>query len=357
LPADAGFQLPPSSGAFGYSEARIVAQSAIVNMELLNRYKSQKILEAASALSTKDSRDVVTFAVGSAFFQVVASQARLDTTDAALSSAQELQRQVADQYNAELSPEIDSIRAQVELKTAEQRVVDATNDLEKDKLTLDRITGLSLQQAWTPSHVYPYTPVVDLDAASSPISQTRSDLASIKMTVSAAQFEVKAAKAERMPVVSFEADYGGAGTNPAKFTQVYTVTGGVSVPLFTSGRIRSDVGEAQSALVQKRAEYRDLQGRVEYDRQVAMLDVKSSESAVKVAATNDALAQRALTQSQDRFQNGVTNYLEVVQAEATLVAAKENSIASLFSYNVAKISLARALGSTESRLPALFNTK
>ena len=357
LPTKAGFQLPPSSGAFGYSEARIVAQSAIVNMELLDRYKSQKMLEVASALSTKDSRDVVTFAVGSAFFQVVASQARLNTTDAALSSAQELQRQVTDQYNAELSPEIDSIRAQVELKTAEQRVVDATNDLEKDKLTLDRITGLSLQQAWTPSQVYAYTPLVELEDASSPRSQTRSDLASLQVTVYAAELGVKAAKAERRPVVSFEADYGGAGTNPAKFTQTYTVTGGISVPLFTSGRIRSDVDEAQAALVQKRAEYRDLQGRVEYDRQVAILDVKSSESAVKVAATNDALARRALTQSQDRFRNGVTNYLEVVQAEATLVAAKENSIASLFSYNVAKISLARALGSTESRLPALFDTK
>ena len=315
------------------------------------------MLEVASALSTKDARDVVTFAVGSAFFQVVASQARLQTTDAALSSARELQRQVTDQYNAELSPEIDSIRAQVELRTAEQRVVDATNDLQKDKLALDRITGLSLQQAWTPSQVYAYLPLVELDEANLPHSQTRSDLASLQVTVSAAELGVKAAKAERRPVISFEADYGGAGTNPANFTQTFTVTGGVSVPLFTSGRIRSDVDEAQAALVQKRAEYRDLQGRVEYDRQVAMLDVRSSESAVKVAATNDALAQRALTQSQDRFRDGVTNYLEVVQAEATLVSAQENSIASLFSYNVAKISLARALGSTESRLPALFDTK
>jgi len=76
-----------------------------------------------------------------------------------------------------------------------------------------------------------------------------------------------------------------------------------------------------------------------------------------VAAENSALAQRALTQSQDRYSNGVTNYLEVVQAQEAVVAAKENYIASLFSFNVAKISLARALGSSETRISTLFGVR
>ncbi len=146
LPPQAGFQLPPTSGGFGYSEAGILAHSAIVNLELLNRYKEQRALESASALSAKDARDIVVYAVGIAYFQVVASQARVATADAALASAQELNSQVTHQYNSEVSPEIDALRARVELRTAEQRVVDATNDFEKDKLTLDRVTGIPLAQ-------------------------------------------------------------------------------------------------------------------------------------------------------------------------------------------------------------------
>jgi outer membrane protein TolC len=73
-----------------------------------------------------------------------------------------------------------------------------------------------------------------------------------------------------------------------------------------------------------------------------------------VAAENRTLAERTLTQSEDRYKNGVTNYLEVLEAQEALEAANENYIASLFSFNVAKISLARALGSAESRLPTLF---
>ena len=117
---------------------------------------------------------------------------------------------------------------------------------------------------------------------------------------------------------------------------MYAVQGSVSIPIFTSGRIRSDVHAAEALLVQRRAEYRDLEGRVEYDVRISRLDAQSSESAVKVAQANQKLAQKALEQSEDRYKSGVTNYLEVLEAQEALVAANENYVASLFSYNVAK---------------------
>jgi outer membrane protein TolC len=354
LPPQSGLKLPPVSGGFGYSDARIVAQSAVLNFELLDRYRQQRALEAASLLSTKDARDVVVFAVGAAYFQVVSSQARLATAQAALVSAREFDAQVADQFKSEVSPEIDSLRAQVELHTAEQRVVDATNDLEKDKLTLDRITGIPLAQAWSPSRNYNFAPLPEQPTKVTPSVDTRWDVASAKEEVAAAELGVRAARAQRVPAISFNASYGGAGNNPANFNQVYSVAGGVSIPLFTSGRIRSDVRQAEAVLTQRRSEYRDLQGRADYDVRTARLDARASESAVKVSAENKALAERALTQAQDRYNNGVTNYLEVLQAQEALVAANENYIASLFSFNVAKISLARALGSSETRLASLF---
>ena len=354
LPPASGPALPPTSGGFGYSEAQIHVEAPIVNIHLLEQYKQQKALETASLLSTKDARDVVVFAVGTAYFQVVASQARLETAKAALASAQELNRQVEDQYKSEVSPEIDALRARVELSTAEQRLVDAANDLEKDKLTLDRITGIPLAQRWSPSGDNGYVPLLNLNGDEGAASQTRYDVASARQEVAAAELGVKAAHAERFPEISFGASYGGGGPNPASYNQVYGVQGSVSVPIFTSGRIRSDVHAAEAVLGQRRAEYRDLEGRVDYDVRVARLDAQSSESAVKVAEANQKLAARALEQSEDRYKSGVTNYLEVLEAQEAQVTANENYIASLFSYNVAKIALARALGSAEARLTSFF---
>ena len=350
VPAQAGFHLPPTTGAFAYSQGRIELQYSAFDPALITNYRARRAAENASALSTRDSRDVVVLAVGTAYFQVVSSEARLATARAALTSAREFQAQVAHEFEAEVTPEIDSLRASVELHAAEQRVVDAENDLEKDKLTLDRITGIPLEQKWSPTREYSYTSL-----AGEGSKQTRFDLESARMSVSAAELEVKSAVAQRLPSVSVDASYGTGGINPGNYNQVYSVGAAVSVPLFTGGRIRSDVREAEARLTQRQAEFHDLEGRVAYDARVARLDVQASEAAVSVARSNQALAERAYEQARDRYANGVTNDLEVVQAREALVTAGENYIASLFSFNVAKLSLARALGAAETRLATFFN--
>jgi outer membrane protein TolC len=349
LPPQAGIRLPGALGGFGYSESRVELQYPVFDATLRAQYQARRAAEAASALSAKDARDVVVYAVGTAYFQVVASQARLATAKAALGSAREFASQVANQYKAELAPEIDSLRASVELRAAQQRVTDAENDLEKDKLTLDRITGISLEQQWSPAREYGFSPLPEQNAP-----QNRFDLKSAQQSVAAAGQDVRAARGQRLPSASFVASYGSGGMNPGNYNQVYSVSAGVSVPLFTGGRIRADVHDAEAKLAQRQAESRDLQGRIDYDLRVARLDAHASETAVKVAQGNQDLAQRASEQSEDRYRNGVTNYLEVVQANEAVVTAEENYISSLFSYNVAKISLARALGSAETRLAAFF---
>ena len=350
LPAQTGFRLPATTGGFGYSEGRVNLQYSAFDPALIANYKARRAAENASALSTRDSRDVVVFAVGTAYFQVVSSEARLATARAALASAQEFQKQVEHEFEAEVAPEIDSIRATVGLRAAQQRVTDAENDLEKDKLTLDRISGIPLEQKWSPAHEYSYVPLPDKDP-----KQARFDLESARVSISAAELDVKSAAAQRLPSVSLDASYGAGGINPGNYNQVYSVGAAVSVPLFTGGRIRADVREAEARLVQRRAEFRDLEGRVAYDARVARLDVKASETAVRVAQGNQALAERAFEQARDRYANGVTNDLEVVQAREAVVTAQENYISSLFSFNVAKLSLARALGAAETRLAPFFN--
>jgi outer membrane protein TolC len=168
---------------------------------------------------------------------------------------------------------------------------------------------------------------------------------------------LRSQKAQRLPTLSLSADYGGAGLNLANLSQVHTIVGTVAVPIFTGGRIRSDIEQAQADLTRREAEYADLKGRVAYDVRVAWLDLTASESAIKVAQQNKTLAERGLTQSQDRYENGVTNYLEILQAREAVAAASENSIQSLFSYNAAMISFARAVGDAETRLPALLGGK
>jgi len=348
--------LPATSGGFGYQDARVSLTQSLYDAGLRNHYRARKSDEQASVLNIQDSRDVVVFAVGTAYLQVIASAARVETAKAQLASAGELDQQTADRVKSEVSPEIDSLRAQVERQSAEQRLTNATNQLEKDKLTLARIIGLAIDQDFRVTDPLSYHPLTGItnESATDDALRSRADLRSAEASVQAAGFTLRAQKAQRLPVVSVSADYGGAGANVGNFNQVYTVSGSMSVPIYTGGRIRADIQQAQADLARREAEYEDLKGRVAYDVRVAWLDLSASDSSVKVAERNRSLADRALTQSQDRYTNGVTNYLEVVQAQEAVMVAGENYIQSLFSYNVAMISFARAVGSAETKLPELL---
>jgi outer membrane protein TolC len=310
-------------------------------------------------LSIQDSRDVTVLAVGLAYSQAAATAARVETAKAQLASARELDDETAHRRKSEVSPEIDSIRAQVERQSAEQRVINATNQLAKDKLTLARVIGFAVDQGFELTDPLTYRPMQGWtsEGATEEALRFRADLQSAQASVEAVSFTVRAQKAQRLPSVSVAANFGGGGTNVGNFDQVYAVSAAISVPLYTGGRIRADIEQAQADLERRQAEYEDLKGRVAYDVRVAWLDLRSSDSSVQVARRNQELAVRALTQSQDRYTNGVTNYLEVVQAQEAVATANENYIQSVFSYQVSTIALARAIGNTETKLAELLGGK
>jgi outer membrane protein TolC len=357
LPPIPGFGgLPPTTENFGFQDARIAATQSVYNRRLREEYKARQAEESASVSGIKDARDVVVMATGLAWFQVAASAARVEAARAQVESAKQLDTQTEDQVKAEVAPEIDSLRSRVERQTSEQRLTNALNDLEKDKLSLARIIGLPIEQQFVVTETAAYAPLTGVtpESAKAEALRSRSDLESARLTVKAAEHDVLAQRAQRVPTVGVSADYGAGGINVGNTNRLFSVSASVSVPLYTGGRIRAEVDAAQSELVRKQSELKDLEGRIAYDVRIAWLDVQASDSGIAVAQSNRQLAERALTQAEDRYTNGVTNYLEMVQAQEAVAQANENYIASLYSFNVSKLSLARAMGTAETRATEFF---
>jgi outer membrane protein TolC len=88
----------------------------------------------------------------------------------------------------------------------------------------------------------------------------------------------------------------------------------------------------------------DLRGRIELELRTAFMDLKAAGEQADVARSALQLAGQQMGQARDRFQAGVVSNLEVVQAQESLATINENYVSSLFAYNMAKASLARALG-------------
>src|SRR5258708_23793732 len=248
--------LPPTSGGFGYQDARVSLTQSLYSAELRNHYRARGSDEQASKLSIADSRDVVVFAVGTAYMQVIASAARVKTAKAQLASADELDRQTANRVKSEVSPEIDSLRAQVERQSAEQRLTNANNQLAKDKLTLARIIGLAMDQAFQVTDPLSYHALSGItnETATEDALRSRADLRSAEASVQAATFTLRAQKAQRLPVVSVSANYGGAGANLGNFHQGYSIGGSVSIPIYTGGAIPAGIRQAPADVAPREGE-------------------------------------------------------------------------------------------------------
>ena len=119
------------------------------------------------------------------------------------------------------------------------------------------------------------------------------------------------------------------------------------IPIFEGGKVEADVRQTEAVLKQRQAQVDNLRGRIEQDVEDALLDLKAAAQQVEVARLGLDLAQQALGQSQDRFAAGVTNNVEVIQAQQQLAAANQQYIAGLYGHNIAKVLLARAIGNAE----------
>jgi outer membrane protein TolC len=354
-----GISLPRSVGPFSYFDARAGVTQTLFDWKSINAARSAGQNLKSAAYTFKDARDLVVLAVGYVYLQAIADEARIETAEAQVKTAQTLYDQAADQINAGTSPDIDGLRTKVELQTRQQQLIQAKNNFAIQKLTVARVIGLAPGQEFEFTDKSPYAPLenITVDEALGRAYASRSDYQAAMTDVRAAQFSRKAAMAGYLPSLSFNADYGLGGSHPSTATTVADVRGTLSIPIFQGGSVHGDVLQADARLEQSRERLENLRAQIDSDVRAALLNLQSSGDQVSVARSNIDLAEETLTQSRDRFSAGVTDTVEVVQSQEAVASAHEQYISSLYNYNYAKISLVRALGIAEQGVKEFFRGK
>jgi outer membrane protein TolC len=351
--------IPSVVGPFGYQNVRAYLQQTVYDRTSLKNLKSATESRKAAELTAEDARNLVVQAVSSSYLAIISDAARVDAIQAELNLAQALFDRATDQKNAGTVPGIDVLRADVQLKTEQQRLLAQKNQVEKDKLVVARAIGLPAGQQFNVTDLLPFAPLTTaLGDLLKQAYDRRADFRAAQANVRAAEYAIEAARAEHYwPSVVVQADYGDIGSTLASSHGTYSLIAGVRVPIYAGGRARSDTDQAEAALRNKKNALEDLRGRIDYEVRSALLDLQSAADQVAVARTNVDLATETLAQARDRFGAGVTDNIEVVQAQQLLAAANENYIGSLNAHNGAKIALATALGTAEEGVPQYLNLK
>ena len=212
-----GIKVPVSVGPFSYFDARFAVTQSLFDWKSINAARAAAQNLKSAEYSYKDARDLVVLAVGFSYLQAIADEARIETARAQVETAQALYNQATDQVNAGTSAAIDALRANVELQTRQQQLIQAKNNFAIQKLTVARVIGLAPRQEFELTDKSPYQPFdgITIDDALKRAYASRSDYQAAMADIRAAEFSRKAAVAGYFPSLSFGADYGAGGAHPS----------------------------------------------------------------------------------------------------------------------------------------------
>jgi outer membrane protein TolC len=342
--------IPAVIGPYGYTDLRGTLSWSLVNVAALQNYLASKHNFEGTKLSAQDARDMVTLTVGNAYLLVISDAAQIRSVQAQVDTAKVSLDQAVDNHQAGISPLLDELRARVDYQSLQQSLITSLNQFEKDKIALARTIGLPLDQKFELTDQSPYSALdtVDVDTAVKQALENRKDLQALEQQVSGAEKQRSAAKAERYPTLGFQGDYGDIGVNFGTSHGTGDAVGTLSFPIFEEPRLRGDALQAQSQLNQRRAQANDMRGQIDADVRDSILDIQAAAKQVEVAHSNVQLAAEALSEAQQRYAAGVSDNLAVTQAQQSVAQANDRYVTSLYQHNVAKLSLARALGVAQS---------
>lgn len=355
----AGF--PPMAGPFNFFDAQAASvNQAVVDLVRLSNLRSATENVKAVKLAARDARDLVVLAVGGSYLRIIATNARIVAATAQVESSQAIYKQAVDRLKDGLNARIDTTRTEVQLQIDRQRLRSLEAERDTQKLLLSRLIGLPLGQDFSIADDFPYAPLTGLSVpdALAQAYQRRADLESAQAAVRAAEEALRAARAERLPNLMLTAGYGAAGLRPtASAHGVFNVTGTLTIPLYQGGRVGGDTEQAEAALRQRQAEMADVRGHIDQDVRQAFIDLNAAADQVEVTRRNVDLAEDTLRQARDRFRDGIADTVEVVQAQQSVAQAHNDYVGAVFDHNLAKVSLARAMGDAERAIEQFLPRK
>jgi outer membrane protein TolC len=336
-------------GPFNVFDTRVNISQPILDVSAIYSARAGSATVKAAEYNVKDARDLVVLVVANLYLETVSASARVEAARAASATADALFGLATDLKKAGLAAGIDLLRAQVQQQTEKQRLIIAENDVAKSKQQLGRAIGLPPGQDITLTDAMPYAPLegLSLEHALQRAYGARSDYLAAQALLQAAEASHKSAQMALLPTVSVAGELGRVGTAASATDFIYGIAASVSVPVFAKGHQQARLARTDSELAERRAEVADLKARVDLEVRSAVLDVQAAQQALEAARTNVDLANQQLAQSRDRFSAGVTGNIEVVQSQETVARATDSYITALYAHNLAKASLARAVGIAE----------
>jgi outer membrane protein TolC len=341
--------LPTLIPAFDNVDARLRLTQTVVDLSSLARVRAARALVTGSTAEGSAVSEGAAAGAALAYLRAARAASVVAARQADSSIAAELVGLAQAQKAAGVSAAIDVTRARTQLVAAEGALIVARNQLDRARIDLARALGID-----------PATPLalVDTLAAALPhadVSATRDtvvamalarrpDLQAERARGDAARSAKSAILAERLPRLDVAADYGVNGLTPGSSIATRQVGVQVTIPILDGFRREGRAAEQEAVVRETEVRARDLRQQIVADVDGALLDLASAEAQQAIAAERLNLANDELAQARERFKAGVAGNIEVIDAQSSLLRARDTDIDARSAAAMARVALAHAAG-------------
>ncbi len=338
-----------TQGPFGSMDARVRLNQDLLNIANMQAWKSSRSRQDSSRLQVENAREVVVLSVVAAYLQVLRAKASRDALAEQTKLAGYLYQLTEHRVKEGVSAKLEANRAQQQVNSLEQQRQEAEQSLIAAKLNLANILQVHITSDFEVDDTAAYgtDTTVDRDAAVQTALAARPDYRAAQASVRAAELQVKSARAYRYPTLGAILADGQSGETPVHNQNTYRLAGTLYIPIFTSGRIRGEIAEAQGALHEAQASADQVRSQIETDVLTAIAGVEWAHKEVETSAANVNLSREEVQLSSQRFTQGVTDNTEVVNAQDRVSKADDARVRALYTLGLARANLARATGAAE----------
>jgi outer membrane protein TolC len=343
--------MPEVVGPFSNYDIRLYAQQNVVDLQSYRTLRASEQALDAGKMDFKDARDLIVRSIAALYLNAQSAAARADAAESRVNDSATLLKLAKDKHDAGTATGVDVLRAEVQLANDKQSLLIAQNQFKQSLLALARNLGMS---PGTPLELaeplnYRALSQPEIDALAPAALLARADYLSLLSQRQELVEQQSANHARSYPKLSVNGNFGGIGRSVGGIRATGMLQGQIDFTLFDRDR-QGEAEQLASRLKRIDDQIADMRRGIDEDLREALLNLDSASQQVAVAREGQDLAHRELELSQDRFQAGTANNVEVVTAQDELARAEENYILAVSSHVDAKFALARAMGDTEKNI-------
>ena len=345
--------LPTLIPPFDNVDARLRLTQTVVDLSSLARVRAARAQVTGTAAEGSAVSEGAAAGAAFAYLRAARATSVVAARQADSSIAAELVGLAQAQKAAGVSAAIDVTRARTQLVVAEGALIVARNQSDRARIDLARTLGIDpatpLALADTLAAALPHADMpATRDTVVAMALARRPDLEAERARGDAARSTKSAILAERLPRLDVEADYGVNGLTPGSSIATRQVAVQVTIPILDGFRREGRTAEQEAVVRETEVRARDLRQQIVADVDGALLDLASAEAQQAIAAERLKLANDELAQARERFKAGVAGNIEVIDAQSSLLRARDTDIDARSAAATAHVALARAAGVARS---------